>query len=89
MTGILPIKKYGTHSALNMFSEYSILTPKTLKEFVGFKESEVIKLCKKYQMDIEQMKLWYDGYHINAESYYCPKSVVEAITEKEFLSYWT
>lgn len=25
MTGILPIKKYGTHSALNMFSEFSML----------------------------------------------------------------
>ena len=27
MTGILPVKKYGTHSALNMFSEYSMTEP--------------------------------------------------------------
>lgn len=27
MTGILPIKKYGEHSALNMFTEYSMIAP--------------------------------------------------------------
>ena len=27
MTGILPIKKYGSHSALNMFTEYSMTDP--------------------------------------------------------------
>ena len=27
MTGILPIKKYGKHSALNMFDEYSMTLP--------------------------------------------------------------
>ena len=26
MTGILPIKKYGTHSALNMFDEFSMIS---------------------------------------------------------------
>ena len=35
MTGILPIKKYGTHSALNMFTEYSMTSPGELAEFFG------------------------------------------------------
>lgn len=35
MTGILPIKKYGTHSALNMFSEFSMTDAGPLAEFVG------------------------------------------------------
>jgi hypothetical protein len=30
MTGILPIKKYGTHSALNMFFEYTMVDPMRL-----------------------------------------------------------
>ena len=30
MTGILPIKKYGKHSALNIFDEYSMLAPMQL-----------------------------------------------------------
>ena len=34
MTGILPIKKYGTHSALNMFDEFSMTNPGPLAEFV-------------------------------------------------------
>ena len=46
MTGILPIKKYGSHSALNMFIEYSMTDPGSLAEFFGFTEEEVAKLCE-------------------------------------------
>ena len=44
MTGILPIKKYGEHSALNMFDEYSMTNQRELAEFTGFTE-EVKNLC--------------------------------------------
>ena len=37
MTGILPIKKYGEHSALNMFTEISMTDPRECAEFTGFK----------------------------------------------------
>lgn len=52
MTGILPIKKYGTHSALNMFTEYSMANPRQFSEFVGFTEEEVKELCKKIQHEL-------------------------------------
>ena len=61
MTGILPIKKYGTHSALNMFAEYSMTEPFEYAEFIGFTESEVKNLCDKYHADYDMMKSWYDG----------------------------
>ena len=35
MTGILPIKKYGSHSALNMFTEYSMTDPGNMAEYFG------------------------------------------------------
>lgn len=50
MTGILPIKKYGEHSALNMFKEYSMTNQKRLAEFAGFTEKEVQTLCEQYHM---------------------------------------
>ena len=62
MTGILPIKKYGSHSALNMFTEYSMTNPGGLAEFFGFTEDEVKQLCDEYQMSFEEAKAWYDGY---------------------------
>ena len=62
MTGMLPIKKYGTHSALNMFDEFSMTNPKQLAEFVGFTETEVRELCTRYEMDFEETRRWYDGY---------------------------
>ena len=65
MTGILPIKKYGRHSALNMFDEYSMISPKSLARYVGFTDDEVRDICKKRNMDYTSMKDWYDGYHIS------------------------
>lgn len=61
MTGILPIKKYGSHSALNMFDEFSMTNPRQLAEFVGFTETEVKSLCQKYDMDFEETRRWYDN----------------------------
>ncbi len=65
MTGILPIKKYGKHSALNMFTEYSMMFPRELAPYTGFTEEEVKALALKYGRDYESMKDWYDGYVVS------------------------
>lgn len=96
MTGILPIKKYGSHSALNMFTEYSMTDPGNLAEYFGFTESEVNKLCEKYKMSFEEASAWYNGYHLVSHedgirkvySMYNPKSVVEAMQKRKFGTYW-
>ena len=80
MTGILPIRKYGTQSALNMFDEFSMIDPGPLSEYVGFTEEEVEELCGQYKMDIEEVKSWYDGYSFEgATSVYSPRSVVSCM----------
>ncbi|OPZ19754.1 MAG: putative AAA-ATPase [Firmicutes bacterium ADurb.BinA205] len=89
MTGILPIKKYGKHSALNMFTEIAMTNAVPIQEFTGFTENEVIKLCKEYKKDFNEVKRWYDGYTVDGESIYNPKSVVEALTRGTFKNYWT
>ncbi len=89
MTGILPIKKYGTHSALNMFTEYSMMNPGVLAEYVGFTESEVEDLCKRYDRNLQEMKEWYDGYRFEmASSVYSPRSVVSAVLSGICDTYW-
>ncbi len=89
MTGILPIKRYNSQSALNNFTEYNMLNPRQLVEFVGFTEEEVTSLCNQYGMDINDMKHWYNGYHYDSVGdLYNPKSVVEAITTHEYGDYW-
>ncbi len=65
MTGILPIKKYGEHSALNMFTEYSMTTPMQLARYTGFTEEEVHELCDQYHMKYEDISRWYDGYMVS------------------------
>ena len=90
MTGILPIKKYGTHSALNMFDEISMIDSEPLPEFMGFTEKEVEKLCHQYNISYEEMKEWYDGYHLtDTISTFSPRSVVASIIRKKFGNYWT
>lgn len=65
ITGILPIKKYGKHSALNMFTEYSMMFPRQLASYTGFTEKEVADLCNRYGRDYGRMRDWYDGYEVS------------------------
>ena len=90
MTGILPIKKYGTHSALNMFSEYSMIDSGDFAPYIGFTEQEVRRLCNQYQICFENVKEWYDGYVFDHDLHiYNPKSVVDSINRNKLSSYWT
>lgn len=89
MTGILPIKKYGEHSALNIFTEVSMSDPREYAEFTGFTENEVAELCKEYNMSLDETKKWYDGYNLMGTSIYNPRSVVMSMTGGYFNNYWT
>ena len=62
ITGILPIKKYKSESALNNFDEFTMTNPGRLAEYVGFTEQEVKNLCETYHMDFSETARWYDGY---------------------------
>lgn len=89
MTGILPIKKSGSQSAISDFREYTVLDPDGFAGFTGFTEREVKALCEKYEMSFDEAKRWYDGYGFtNIDSVYSPYSLMEAMRRKEFASYW-
>ncbi len=90
MTGILPIKKYGTQSALTDFREFTMTKPARLAEYVGFTEQEVKKLCEDHGLEFEQMSAWYDGYSFSSVQHvYSPNSVMSAVYNGEFGNYWT
>ena len=89
MTGILPIKKYGTHSALNMFDEFSMTYAGPLASYVGFTENEVRTLCERYSMDYSEEQRWYDGYLLkNCGHVYSPRSVVSSMQFRNYGNYW-
>ena len=90
MTGILPIKKYGTQSAMTDFVEYTMTSPKKLSKYTGFTESEVKSLCEIYHMDLAETKKWYDGYSFQGTgSIYNPNAIIQAVKNGEFGTYWT
>ena len=88
ITGIIPIKKIKDESALNNFSEYTMIDSLPIAEYFGFTENEVKQLCKINNMDFEIMKAWYNGYLIDGKHMYNPNSVSRAIDRHKFDSYW-
>ena len=89
MTGILPVKKYKTESALNNFIEYSMVEPGNMSQFFGFTKEEVRTLAEKYDADFDELTKWYDGYQIGDElSLFNPNSVMQAVTRHRCKSYW-
>lgn len=89
LTGILPIKKIKTQSALNNFDEFTMLSASNFAPYVGFTEEEVISLCRKYNRDFAEVKRWYNGYRLEEYQIYNPKAVVSIITKGKFKSYWS
>ena len=90
MTGILPIIKIKTQSALNNFREYSIIYPAETAKYYGFTEPEVEKICKDHGMNLELMKHAYDGYIIGEEkSMFNPNSVMMSILYRTYDSFWS
>ena len=90
ITGILPIKKYGTQSALNNFREHTMVSPRQMAEYVGFTETEVKNLCEAHDLSFKEMQRWYDGYYFDKTGHvYSPNSVIEAVDNREFGNYWS
>ena len=89
ITGILPIKKDGSQSAISEFDEFSMLEPSEFAGFVGFTEEEVKTLCKGKKIDYDEVKAWYDGYDLApVGSVYNPYSVMKVLKSGKCQSYW-
>ena len=90
LTGILPIKRHNTESALNNFCEYSMIDPAYLAPCYGFTKEEVQMLAKRHNASMDNLKMWYDGYTIGSEkSIYNPYSVMKSLQRGVCRSYWT
>lgn len=90
LTGILPIKKYNSQSALNNFAEYNMLKPRPFERFFGFTCDEVKALVgkSKYHLSFDELEKWYDGYRLNDTEIFNPNSVILALKDGECNSYW-
>ena len=91
LTGILPIKKYNSQSALNVFKEYNMLTPEPYETYFGFTEDEVAEIVKSPNCKVshQELKNWYEGYKLNGVDIYNPNSVVSAVSDGKCKSYWS
>ena len=89
MTGILPIKKDGSQSAISDFHEFSMLYPDGFAEYTGFTESDVRQLSEESGISFDELRQWYDGYDFpECGSVYNPYSVMNAVRQGKCRSYW-
>jgi len=103
MTGVLPIAKYTSGSALNMFEEYNVASSPLFCEYFGFSDAEVDELFERYlnncanvtspiipSFSRDELRDWYDGYSgYGSTSIYNPRSIVSALQNNLVSSYWT
>ena len=91
MTGVLPIAKYSSGSALNMFTEFNMMNDYQFDDCFGFTQNEVEMLCaKQNRLELSELKEWYNGYHTcNNLQIYNPRSVSLALSYGVCQSYWT
>lgn len=90
ITGIMPIKRYNSESALNNFYEYTMLNPSLFAPYIGFSTEEVKVLCDKYKMDFDEAMMWYDGYCLGGDQHVCgANSITKAMLMGEYASYWS
>ncbi len=89
ITGIFPIKRYNTQSALNNFWEYTMLAPGGLERYFGFTKKEVESMSQDADVSLNDLEKWYDGYRIGSEpSMFNPNSVIQALVKKKCDNYW-
>ncbi len=90
ITGVLPIKKDRSQSAVSAFQEYTMVEPRRFAPYIGFTEDEVQGLCERTGESFERARAWYDGYSFpGVASVYNPNSVMQALDSGVFRSYWT
>ena len=91
LTGILPIKKYNSQSALNVFKEYNMLRPAPYEKYFGFTEEEVAEIVKSpiCELTHQELKEWYEGYKLGGVDIYNPNSVASAVSDGVCQSYWS
>jgi len=97
LTGILRVARADLFSGLNNFKEYSLLHERYAQHF-GFTQQEindlfnlptVQQLIAKHTPNPEQIKNWYNGYHIGGMTIYNPWSIMMCISEGGRLApYW-
>jgi hypothetical protein len=80
LTGALRISKESIFTGLNNFDVNSVTSP-GFGEYFGFTDDEVAKLLADYglQSRAEDVKAWYDGYHIGGVDVYCPWDVINYV----------
>ncbi len=89
MTGILRVSKNNMLSGLNNLEVYTLFSTE-YRQYFGFTEDEVKELvhCTKNDINLEEIKAYYNGYNIGEMVIYNPWSTMKFLDKKELAPYW-
>lgn len=88
LTGVSKFSKVSLFSGLNNLEDITLI-PK-YATICGYKESDIKQVFrdKLVDVDLEQLRLWYNGYNFLGESVYNPFDVLLYLKNKKFRNYW-
>lgn len=89
LTGILQVAKEGIFSGLNNIIAHNILEKGYSSSF-GFVQEEVERALLDFELgdNIEDVKIWYDGYRFGETEIYNPWSILTYLYRRELGAYW-
>ena len=88
VTGVSKFAKVSLFSGLNQLEDISL--SKEYGDICGYTQSELEHYFKEYLKDVnlEEIKEWYNGYNFLADKVYNPFDVLLYLKKKEIRNYW-
>lgn len=87
LMGIVEVCSAGILSGLNNVQVYSVADEEYSSMF-GFLESEIVSLLGGNDLQLQQVREWYNGYFIGSNMVTNPWSLMNYISDRVFTDYW-
>jgi len=88
LTGVSKFSKTSIFSKLNNLTDISL--SEKYADICGYTQVEFEDIFSEYldNVDLEKIKLWYDGYNFLGSNVYNPFDILFYLSERKFKSYW-
>ncbi len=88
LTGVSKFSKTSIFSKLNNLTDISF--DRNYADICGYTQNDLETIFKDYliDVDLQEVKIWYDGYNFLGENLYNPYDILFYLKNREFKSYW-
>ena len=91
LTGVFGIAKGTLGSGLNNIPSDNVITSVFRKNYFGFDEEDMKRICKDFHIDegeLPTLKEYYGGYRFPKQEVYNPWSILNYVSSFDYATYW-